>query len=88
MVAAVKKYAFVSIACHHTKSKSGVVILEVTGDELENPQSMNERLAQLNMLPDECHSIRAFGMDGKAFKSEGLETNRFYTGAEMKRMGY
>lgn len=81
-----EKYTFVSIVCHHTKSKSGACCVMATEEECRSRDLMNAKLQGLGLLPDECHSIKVYG--GGEEIEEGFELNRFYNAAELKEMGY
>lgn len=77
-------YVFISFGSAHTGKNIGCCIVKV-----DDPEQANEECRRLGLMPNECNQARGYVLDTeKEFKEQGMELNRFYTAAEMAKMGF
>jgi hypothetical protein len=72
-----------SFASLHTRKNIGCCIIKI-----DNPEKANDEAKKLNLMPEECNQALAYLLTEEQFKEQGMELNKFYTKAEMEKMGF
>ncbi len=79
-----KQTFFMSFGSLHTGKNLGCCLVQVADGE-----DPNRKCFELGLMPDECNQARAYLLDDEDIeKQHGMQIGRFYSSAEMRKMGF
>lgn len=76
-------YAFLSMSSLETRQNIGCCIVEADSNE-----KAIHRCNVLNLIPENCDSIKTFMLDEQEFKAQNMTLDTFYPRNEMKEKGF